>query len=195
MGHFLLLAQLVRLSFPEPSLVLPSSVEGRTVSQQSLPSRLCSSDWSAGRGSAPGASAVLNGSVRQRLWLETLTWCGGCVASHHSSLQASEARRSTKERVKPSHLGSIFFFPATAAGFGAGARVPLFETPWTVARQAPLSRGFSRQECWSGLPFPSPGDLPDWDRNYVSCICLLHWQVGSLPPCHVGSRSNGLCWW
>ena len=34
-------------------------------------------------------------------------------------------------------------------------------TPWTVACQAPLSVGFSRQECWSGLPFPSPGDLPD----------------------------------
>ena len=34
-------------------------------------------------------------------------------------------------------------------------------TPWTVARQAPLSMGFSRQEYWSGLPFPSPRDLPN----------------------------------
>ena len=34
-------------------------------------------------------------------------------------------------------------------------------TPWTVAYQATLSMGFSRQECWSGLPFPSPGDLPN----------------------------------
>ena len=34
-------------------------------------------------------------------------------------------------------------------------------TPWTVVHQAPPSMGFSRQECWSGLPFPSPGDLPD----------------------------------
>ena len=39
--------------------------------------------------------------------------------------------------------------------------VRLFATPWTVAYQAPLSMGFSRQECWSGLPFPSPGDVPD----------------------------------
>ena len=38
---------------------------------------------------------------------------------------------------------------------------PTLATPWTVARQAPLSMGFSRQEYWSGLPFPSPGDLPD----------------------------------
>ena len=37
----------------------------------------------------------------------------------------------------------------------------LFATPWTVAYQAPLSMEFSRQEYWSGLPFPSPGDLPN----------------------------------
>ena len=36
-----------------------------------------------------------------------------------------------------------------------------FVTPWTVAHQAPLSMGLSRQDYWSGLPFPSPGDLPD----------------------------------
>ena len=41
------------------------------------------------------------------------------------------------------------------------SRVRLFATPWTVAYQAPLSMGFSRQQSWSGLPFPSPGDLPD----------------------------------
>ena len=41
------------------------------------------------------------------------------------------------------------------------SRVRLFVTPWTVAYQAPLFMGFSRQENWSGLPFPSPGDLPD----------------------------------
>ena len=41
------------------------------------------------------------------------------------------------------------------------SRVRLFATPWTVAQQAPPSMEFSRQEYWSGLPFPSPGDLPD----------------------------------
>ena len=39
------------------------------------------------------------------------------------------------------------------------SRVGLFATPWIVAYQAPPSMGFSRQEYWSGLPFPSPGDL------------------------------------
>ena len=41
------------------------------------------------------------------------------------------------------------------------SRIRLFGSPWTVAYQAPPSMGFSRQEYWSGLPFPSPGDLPD----------------------------------
>ena len=41
------------------------------------------------------------------------------------------------------------------------SHVRLFATPWTVAYQAPPSMGFSRQEYWSGLPFPSPGDLPN----------------------------------
>ena len=41
------------------------------------------------------------------------------------------------------------------------SRVRLFATPWTVTYQAPPSMGFSRQEYWSGLPFPSPGHLPD----------------------------------
>ena len=41
------------------------------------------------------------------------------------------------------------------------SRVQLFATPWTVAYQAPSPTEFSRQEYWNGLPFPSPGDLPD----------------------------------
>ena len=46
-------------------------------------------------------------------------------------------------------------------GCGRFGHVLLFVTPWTVARQAPLSMGFSRQEYWSGLPFSPPRDLPD----------------------------------
>ena len=50
-------------------------------------------------------------------------------------------------------------------------RVQLCVTPWTVARQAPLSVGFSKQEYWSGLPCPPPGDLPNpgiEPRSHVS---------------------------
>ena len=48
------------------------------------------------------------------------------------------------------------------------SRVWLFVTLWTVALQAPLSMGFSRQEYWSGLPCPPPGDLPDPGTEPVS---------------------------
>ena len=54
-------------------------------------------------------------------------------------------------------------------------------TPWAVARQAPLPVGISRQEYWSGLPFPPPGDLPDPGTKPVSpalqeyCLSLGHW--------------------
>ena len=52
--------------------------------------------------------------------------------------------------------------------------------PWTVACQAPLSMEFSRQEYWSGLLCPPPGDLPDPRIEPVSLMSNLHWQVGSL---------------
>ena len=48
-----------------------------------------------------------------------------------------------------------------------------------------LSVGFSRQEYWSGLPFPTPGDLSDQESNLL-LLCLLHWQV-DLPLSHLGS--------
>ena len=67
--------------------------------------------------------------------------------------------------------------------------VRLFATLWTIAHQAPLSMGFSRQENWNGLPGPPPGDLPDSGVKpmslIVSCIdrqVLYHY-------CHLGSLS------
>ena len=46
--------------------------------------------------------------------------------------------------------------------------VQFFVTPWIIAQQAPLSMEFSRQEHWSGVPFPTPGDLPDPGIKHVS---------------------------
>ena len=60
----------------------------------------------------------------------------------------------------------------------------LFVTPWTVAGQAPLSMEFSRQEYWSGLPFPSPG-IPLIQRLDWYLLHLLYWQTGSLPLGHL----------
>ena len=62
------------------------------------------------------------------------------------------------------------------------SHVQLFSTPWTVAHQAPLSMGFPRQDYFSGLPFPPPGDLPDPGIKFTSAL-----QVDSLPLSHLGS--------
>ena len=56
--------------------------------------------------------------------------------------------------------------------------VRLYATLWTAARQSPLSMGFSRQEYWSGLPCPPPGDLPDPGIELVSLTSNLNWQAG-----------------
>ena len=66
--------------------------------------------------------------------------------------------------------------------------VRLFETLWTVAHQVPLSIELSRKEHWSGLPFPSPGDLRPRDQTHVSCIScngkqiLYHCTTWEAPP-------------
>ena len=62
-----------------------------------------------------------------------------------------------------------------------------FETPWTIAHQAPLSVGFSRQAYWSMLPFPSPGDLPDTEIEHASPTL----QEESLLLSHQGSPILG----
>ncbi|KAB0352571.1 hypothetical protein FD754_017428, partial [Muntiacus muntjak] len=67
------------------------------------------------------------------------------------------------------------------SGFGSSPRycpAPFFCTPMGCSHQAPLSKGFPRQEYWSGLSFPSPGLFLTQGSN----PCLLHWQVDSLPP-------------
>ena len=61
-------------------------------------------------------------------------------------------------------------------------------TPWTVAHQAPLSMGFLRQEYWSGLPFPSSGDLPNPGIEPISPAL----QADSLPLSHHGSPKKVL---
>ena len=65
----------------------------------------------------------------------------------------------------------VFVLPAMLS---CSSHVQLFGPPWTVPRQDPLSMGFFRQEYWSGLLFPSPGDLPDPGVKSVSPA----WQVG-----------------
>ena len=65
---------------------------------------------------------------------------------------------------------------------------PTLATPWTVAHQAPLSMGFPRQEYWGGLPFPSPGDLPDPGIEPISPAS----QAGYLSTEPLGSQWVGM---
>ena len=64
--------------------------------------------------------------------------------------------------------------------------IRLFPTLWTVARQTPLTMGLSRQEYWSGFPFPTPGVFPTQGSNLH--LCCLPWQADSFPLYHLGSH-------
>ena len=59
--------------------------------------------------------------------------------------------------------------------------VLLFAALWSVTCPAPLSMVFSRQEYWSGVPFPAPGNIPNPGIEPTCLLCLLHWQMDSLP--------------
>ena len=86
----------------------------------------------------------------------------------------SEGQSETNEEVFALHACSVVSWP--------------FVTPWTVPCQGPLLMGFPRQEYWSGLPFPFPGDFPEPGIKPVS----LRWQASSLPLSHLGNLWGGL---
>ena len=93
------------------------------------------------------------GATSRVYWLEKVS---------RSSCSDEKPRCSSRMKVKVKSL----------------SRVRLSATPWTVAHQAPLSMGFSRQEYWSGLPFPSPGES-SWPRDWtqVSLIADRHFNL------------------
>ena len=103
---------------------------------------------------------------------------------------ASETTRTRESSVGRLHLNATIAKPKREEAISVCvlshlSRVRLLAVLCTIAHQAPLSMGFSRQEYWSGLPCPPPGDLPDPGIEHVS-LSLLHWQVGSLPPAPPG---------
>ena len=67
------------------------------------------------------------------------------------------SRKSDKQAITRNKEG-LFYYEGEVKSL---SHVQLFATSWTVAYQVPPFMGFSRQEYWRGLPFPSPGDLPD----------------------------------
>ena len=81
-------------------------------------------------------------------------WQTNSASIHFSSLM-------WRLPLSPSHLKGVFWVEMPWSEVKSLSHVWLSVTPWTVAYQAHLSMGFSRQQYWSGLPFPSPGDLPN----------------------------------
>ena len=88
-----------------------------------------------------------------------LTIMDTLLATIEWSVMATSQQRNEES---PSHLGpAVSFICSQKVKVKSLSRVQLFATPWTVAYQDPQSMDFSRQEYWSGLPFPPPGDLPN----------------------------------
>ena len=85
-------------------------------------------------------------------------------------------------------------FPVILLCVCAVAQLRDSATPWTVARLAPLSMEFSRQEYWSGLPFPTQGDLPDSGLEPMSPTLTASWVPPGKPSMEIqvkDSKTNG----
>ena len=112
------------------------------------------------------------------MWVRSLGWEGPLpegMATHSSilvwripwaeepgGLQSKGLQRVGHDRVNEQQRGCL--------GAQVLSHVRHFAVLWTVARQAPLLMGFPRQECWSGLPLPTPGDLPDPGIKHTSPV-------------------------
>ena len=89
-------------------------------------------------------------------------WCAGSVAGGcwGPGMKGTDSGQTTWMWIQPPSLrSSVTYWRSIMCEVCVLS--PTLVTPWTIAHQALLSMGFSRQECWSGLPCPSPGDLPD----------------------------------
>ena len=84
--------------------------------------------------------------------------CSNCLVQlhHFTYMETVAASDKAEVTIHPSFPRIVPFYAYCCCLVGKS-----FVTPWTIARQAPLSMGFPRQEYWSGLPFASPGNLPD----------------------------------
>ena len=109
-------------------------------------------------------------SCFSHVWLFTTPWTITCQAplsmefsrqEYWSGLPYTPTLQMRKLRLRAGKTNQSHTTKCQRVKVKSLNHVWLFETPWTVAYQTSLSMGVSRQEYWSGLPFPSPGDLPD----------------------------------
>ena len=130
-----------------------------------------------GLGSVPGLEP-------QGKWKQVCKYPVSLLCHLSLSLPAPSGKSPTPRSVPPAGGRFILIKTWVLISFlPLLGHVQLFATSWTVARQAPLSMEFSRQEHWSGLLFPTPGNLPYPGIEHTSPAL----QVSSLPLCHLGS--------
>ena len=110
---------------------------------------------------APGKEALFGGMAQKGHRRASLEKHGGQRRKSHESTQGSQVGAGVgwSQTFSAHKEGSLWILSSFSSWMLSHVR--LFVTPWTVAYQAPLSMGFSRQEYWSGLPCPPPGGLPD----------------------------------
>ena len=136
----------------------------------------------------------------------------GCASSDFKTRCDSEKNHGTSlssvsYQVQPKEVPTLLLpgredertqaSPLTRSLCQVASVMPNSVTLCTVVCQAPLSMGLSRQECWSGLPFQSPGGLPNPGLEPAS-LSLLHWQVSSLPlapPRKPGTEPSKSCFY
>ena len=156
------------LPFPSPRDLLSLGIEPRSPALQadSLPAEppgspySCLSEWLKVAQSWQTLCDPMDYTLHEILQARILKWVafpfsrGSSQPRDQTGVSCIAGRFFTNWAVREAHTGAWSEVKSLS-------RVRLFATPWTEAYQAPPSMGFSRQEYWSGLPFPSPGDLPD----------------------------------
>ena len=97
-------------------------------------------------------------SSRRSSWPRnrTHTSCISCIPGRFFTLWATQIKTTVRY-----HFSQKVFNTQHYAVLCLFSHVRLFVTPWTIASQAPLAMEFSKKECWSALPFPTPGDVPN----------------------------------
>ena len=124
-----------------------------------------------------------------------LHWTSGCFYDRDHWLAQRANQEPFKGLLVQGHLPRIVHVPNARNHMLLSLnRVWLVATPGSVACQALLSMEFSRQECWSGLPFPPPGIFPTQGSN-PHLLPLLPWEADPLPLSHQGSPETILGSW
>ena len=123
------------------------------------------------------------------VWLRTGQGRRAERSSYKVNPVITESREVSAKRTRPKTAGRT---RKREIMFSSSVMSNSFTTPWTIACQSPLSVGFPWQEYWSGLPFPSPGDLPNPGIKPVSPASILAGRFFTAEPPGKPEREKGL---